>query len=753
MKLFDQKQNQVRLGIEKQLIELLKQAAVSQDNKISIAQIKELLLSLPLYLDRVICLQHAFQAIEDTKITRSQKEKILSSLGDEYDAKILDIFGRDPAPPIAHYKGKISWAEYKRALAGKNITISEFILLTCGLILAREKFLKPVISQLMPIYDNYVIGNYSGVCVGQLIDLIKKRPDMFSSAEYAFIRKFAKNNLFEVNIYEAHERRFFESRLARLTLEDEKIQQSIVKVAKNLYGKTISSKKDLESFLTFTDFKDFIVEKYQRYFDTFPKNKIIIQGDIVKRKKKMFRNDMDPVASGNPGLMKSYSPAFVNEINQVRFYAQADVVRPVIAHHFPEFILFTSSLSGHAENFMNALMCYLQQNKHDPDLSRNVNDLILATIAVYNANGYHSFWEMAYIFNQEVTADILQQYRVKFRFLFPKEALVTAFADTQEYTKQICLRRALRTEMTVAIPDFSVETKDKDSLKLKPVKVPYIEGLDDEDEDSGSDEDFWNWDTDDKEKPKKSPVEKLDDFKEFKLEHKPPAEESLYQAMFKLQTEMEFRLGRWGGSTLFKNFLQYFAKVSPELEKEIKLGKEKLSTRAEKFGYKCHDVPGDGNCFFHAVKHQLGEEDKQMLREAIALDIFEHKSEYKEFFAEEGDIKAYAKNLMKPGVWADGYFAGKALARIKNVIVIIIPNDESMVPIVYKPAGATKRLVLGYEVGRHYQSLVATSGSKTTEDELQKIIDATPEIGGLQLEPSGTSSSSSSSSLTSFSYF
>jgi len=139
--------------------------------------------------------------------------------------------------------------------------------------------------------------------------------------------------------------------------------------------------------------------------------------------------------------------------------------------------------------------------------------------------------------------------------------------------------------------------------------------------------------------------------------------------------------------------------------------KSELHNCSLKYGYTCLDVPGDGNCFFYAVADQLerlgrsGQEiDPDILRMLTAVEIDTHKQRYQAFIPAQTAADV-AHDVAKNGEWV-GTIAANALARLKRVIIVIVPNDGGT-PQVFKPEGATEIIVLGNEVGVHFQSLIA----------------------------------------------
>ncbi len=177
----------------------------------------------------------------------------------------------------------------------------------------------------------------------------------------------------------------------------------------------------------------------------------------------------------------------------------------------------------------------------------------------------------------------------------------------------------------------------------------------------------------------------------------------------------------------------YFTRLS-ETVNRYRLRKEALGACAMAYGYECHDVKADGNCFFYAASDQIqalgcSAEDAEpdLLRILVAVTIDTYQDYYHDFLIDhEG-----AEEIAAPHVWA-GQIAINAFARTQNLIVVIIPHDGGM-PQVFKPAGATHVVVLGNEVNFHFQSLRRPEGlaAGLASAQLQDLIDAAENLPNL----------------------
>jgi cytochrome P450 len=135
-----------------------------------------------------------------------------------------------------------------------------------------------------------------------------------------------------------------------------------------------------------------------------------------------------------------------------------------------------------------------------------------------------------------------------------------------------------------------------------------------------------------------------------------------------------------------------------------------LKNQANNFGFQCHNVAPDGNCFFNAVVDQLKRMDvaayqaitSQQLREMAVQHLLDHFGSYKELIGE--DYNFFMGKIMQAGEWAD-HIIIQALSRVLNVTFVIIRSDSAD-PTIVRRNDSARTIYLGYEVGWHYQSLV-----------------------------------------------
>ena len=132
---------------------------------------------------------------------------------------------------------------------------------------------------------------------------------------------------------------------------------------------------------------------------------------------------------------------------------------------------------------------------------------------------------------------------------------------------------------------------------------------------------------------------------------------------------------------------------------------QKLVAYAATWGYGCHSMEKDGNCFYHAVSHQV----QQQLAVDIAYDTLraiavEHVLNHLALYSDSVDhsMHTFIDKMSQNKQWADAIHL-RALSRALNLSLVIVRSDEKVTVLRREKPHAV--LYLGYEVGVHYQSL------------------------------------------------
>lgn len=128
-----------------------------------------------------------------------------------------------------------------------------------------------------------------------------------------------------------------------------------------------------------------------------------------------------------------------------------------------------------------------------------------------------------------------------------------------------------------------------------------------------------------------------------------------------------------------------------------------LVIQANFYGFKCANVKGDGNCFFHALAHQFKNITNEELRQKAIDEIQQHLAYYQPFINDQTP-EEFINEHLKQGAWVEESLI-RALSRALNITIVIIRSDGAL-PNIFKHTAATAIVYLGYEIGFHYQSLV-----------------------------------------------
>lgn len=200
----------------------------------------------------------------------------------------------------------------------------------------------------------------------------------------------------------------------------------------------------------------------------------------------------------------------------------------------------------------------------------------------------------------------------------------------------------------------------------------------------------------------------------------------------KLYDELLAAISKAGGEEIALQSAMAESKNTDSRQQSIKA----IKGKANSFGFDCHKIKEDGNCFFHAVAHQLKQigqipsewneiADNQLhieLRARAAQHIITYLPYYRHFSDAQDDDELIEK-ISTPGEWADELLC-RALCRAMNITIVIIRHNDSN-PNIIKPAEVAITIYLGYEVGLHYWSLTKNTSINLSAD-INSYVAATP---------------------------
>lgn len=163
----------------------------------------------------------------------------------------------------------------------------------------------------------------------------------------------------------------------------------------------------------------------------------------------------------------------------------------------------------------------------------------------------------------------------------------------------------------------------------------------------------------------------------------------------------------------YKLYAQWLGSLIQSLDEYRNVSDDELIRITSRYGFKCLDVPKNGNCFFHAIEAQLRRlnlrggilRNHQELRALAIQHIEDHRRLYYDFVPEAEGLDNYIKRMEADGEYADGIIV-LALTRALNINLVIIPDNGAPPVIFRRPDSEAPTLYLGHQVGRqHYQEL------------------------------------------------
>ncbi len=143
-----------------------------------------------------------------------------------------------------------------------------------------------------------------------------------------------------------------------------------------------------------------------------------------------------------------------------------------------------------------------------------------------------------------------------------------------------------------------------------------------------------------------------------------------------------------------------------------------LKINAQSYGFNLKDVKGDGWCLFYALIDQLHRKNKclditpAMLVQTAITHMRSNRDEYADFYA--GNLEAYFMRLKSKKEWPDENVI-RALAREMGMTIAIVRSDGKD-PTIIKPEDSKVTVYLGYEINRHYQSLLQRMGGMSAKN-------------------------------------
>lgn len=175
-------------------------------------------------------------------------------------------------------------------------------------------------------------------------------------------------------------------------------------------------------------------------------------------------------------------------------------------------------------------------------------------------------------------------------------------------------------------------------------------------------------------------------------------------------------------------------KVALRTSKEEFLRKQgkQFNQQVAAYGLNLVDVPGDGNCFFHAllaqlqlrfperlpmILIQLGVEPSREVNHAdlrqFAVDSLLRAEESGQLSAVMDEINDYISDMSIDRSWADGVVI-PVIAKALGITIILVNSDGNKPTVI--DGGSERTVYLGYQVGVHFQSTTGEPNARMISD-------------------------------------
>ena len=397
-------------------------------------------------------LTQAMQSIPESKIDIKSKVTLCKEIDYTLACCIHDYSYNESLHPLLHqrFSGNISAKAYKAAIQAVPLDYSEYIMLTLGL-------LQGILSSPQDFIDlNQVRQLYLQVeyekAIQKITNLAMQHQGLLG--EVYPLTVLSQKKLVEVEIYKNYTRRFFENRLSQLYFSGDLGVPSIHKISQYLIGSNTLRPEQIErSILGLADHVD------QETTDRF--RQIVKQSDLFKLHDRMDKLGFadkameslgivgEKVYTRNRGVMTSNMPNFYDELSlwemKNRVVDTTSTCEDITLYSFSRpRAVFVASLSGHTFLMVALLEKYMLAHANDPDLQTDICYYIKAIIAVYLSHGYHSYVEITDVFKDPVVQKVFSAFNVELDFMWTDALVQAASSDAQEYTKSLCLKRAMQ---------------------------------------------------------------------------------------------------------------------------------------------------------------------------------------------------------------------------------------------------------------------------------------------------------------------
>ncbi|XP_073511664.1 OTU domain-containing protein 3 [Phyllobates terribilis] len=145
-----------------------------------------------------------------------------------------------------------------------------------------------------------------------------------------------------------------------------------------------------------------------------------------------------------------------------------------------------------------------------------------------------------------------------------------------------------------------------------------------------------------------------------------------------------------------------------------------FANQLQVLGLRLREVPGDGNCLFHALGDQLEGHSRNHLRhrQETADYMVKHRNDFEPFVEDDVPFDRHIHNLSQPGTFA-GNDAIVSFARNNQVNVVIHQLNNPLWQIRGSDKANARELHIAYRYGEHYDSVRPVHDNTETPAHLQ----------------------------------
>jgi len=363
--------------------------------------------------------------------------------------------------------GHVSLDVLKKASLSNNFDYSEYILLVLGLLQKAAEKNSNISDLLQNIKSYYYETNYEFAMkvIKELCTDYKDEIDALHTPEAAELIWTLSSTASEVSMETNYSRRFFENRIASLYFGQGMKLDSINRINARFMGAAsggnYSHASNVSEAITgisaLSESEDEKIGERRLEIRSQvqwmkQKGRKIKDGFVAKDNEDKKHKSRHEVYSRNMGTMTSSQPNYLTDISVVDLRNTNPDINTYTkdTSHYPltrNRSAYVASISGHAFAVVAMLEKYALENKGNSAVSDDINHYILALMSTYAGRGYHSLLEVQDIFTHTVVHNIFESCGISLNVLWPDTIFDQAFKDAQSYTRELILRRVIRSEL------------------------------------------------------------------------------------------------------------------------------------------------------------------------------------------------------------------------------------------------------------------------------------------------------------------